>query len=183
MTTLEPEIEIQNRTRAVLVDAPLATRASGEASRKPKTIARLSDWQYIERSLHRIIAGWGRHFWDWADVTACHRHIWEQAECVRRLRDRLEQFPGAAQHLDAPVSQRLERLANAVLLAPSFHDAIDGAYGILMPALTRSYQEYGATAHPIHDAPTIAVPARNRRPERRDALVARRLPPPLSTHH
>ncbi len=40
-----------------------------------------------------MIAGWGRHFTDWNDITACHRHVWEQAECVRRLRERLGQFP------------------------------------------------------------------------------------------
>jgi hypothetical protein len=143
--------------RAVLVEPLENNRKSGEAQRKAKTVDRLKDWQYLERSLHRLIAAWGRHFYEWNDIVVCHRHVWEQSECVRRLRDRLGQFPGAAQNLDAPVSPRLEKLVNTVLLAPTFGDAIDGIYGILMPTLTRSYQFYGASAHPVHDAPTIAT--------------------------
>ena len=144
-------------SRVILVEAPRGERVAGAAARKPKTVARLQDWQYVERSIHRMIAGWGAHFCEWNDITTCHRHVWEQAECVRRLRERLEQFPGSSSNLDAPVSHKLEALVNTVLLAPSFHDAVDGIYGILMRALTRSYQLYGATAHAVHDAPTLAT--------------------------
>ena len=143
--------------RAVLVEALPADRKIGEAQRRAKTVDRLKDWQYIERSLHRMIAGWGRHFCEWNDITACHRHVWEHSECVRRLRERLGQFPGAAQNLDAPVSPHLEELCNTVLLAPSFEDALSGIYQILSGALCKSYQFYAASAHPIHDAPTIAT--------------------------
>ena len=30
-----------------------------QAGRKPKTVARLADWEYVEKSLHRLICGWG----------------------------------------------------------------------------------------------------------------------------
>jgi hypothetical protein len=69
----------------------------------------------------------------------------------------LGQFPGAAQNMDAPVSARLEKLVNTVLLAPSFEDALSGIYQVLMGALCKSYQLYAVSAHPIHDAPTIAT--------------------------
>jgi hypothetical protein len=124
---------------------------------KPKIVARLNDWQYVERSIHRLIAGWGRHFDDWQDIVTVHRHVWEQAECVRRLRERLVQFPGTTGNLEAPVSARLEKLVNTVLLAPSFQDAVDGIYQILSGALTRSYLFYAQAAHPVHDAPTVAT--------------------------
>jgi len=143
--------------QTVLVEAVPTGRKIGEAQRKAKTVDRLKDWQYIERSLHRMIAGWGRHFTEWNDIVVCHRHVWEQSECVRRLRDRLSQFPGAAQNLDASVSVHLEKLVNTVLLAPSFEDALSGIYQVLMGALCKSYQLYAASAHPIHDAPTIAT--------------------------
>ena len=143
--------------RALLVEPILAGRKIGEAQRRAKTVDRLKDWQYLERSIHRLIAAWGRHFCEWNDITTCHRHVWEQSECVRRLRDRLNQFPGAAQHLEAPVSPRLESLVNTVLLAPSFEDALSGIYQVLSGALCKSYQFYAASAHPIHDAPTIAT--------------------------
>jgi hypothetical protein len=134
--------------REVLVD---------QRGSKPKTVARLSDWEYVERSIQRLIAGWGRYFAEWNDKVAVHRQIWEQAECVRRLRERLVQFPGSTHNLDQPVSRRLEALANAVLLAPSHQDAVDGIYQILNGALTAAYLHYIQLAHPVHDAPTVAV--------------------------
>ncbi|HEX8550046.1 MAG TPA: hypothetical protein VF681_00685 [Abditibacteriaceae bacterium] len=148
---------VSTPSRQILVQPMPAGRKIGEAQRKAVTVDRLKDWQYLERSLHRMIAGWGRYLTEWDDIVVCHRHVWEQSECVRRLRDRLGQFPGAAQHLDAPVSVRLEKLVNTVLLAPSFEDALSGMYQVLMGALCRSYQLYAASAHQVHDAPTIAT--------------------------
>jgi hypothetical protein len=132
-------------TRRVLVDA--STRM------KPKVVELLNDWQYIERSIHRTIAGWGRRMASWEGKSALHRHIWEQAEIVRRLRERVGEFPGGKP--DAAVSARLETLANAALLAPSLDDALDGIYRILLQPLVAAYVGYTQTAHPIHDAPTL----------------------------
>src|SRR6476619_5822924 len=152
MSTTDPTIPTSiptPATRAVLVD----TTSGG----KPKTVALLSDWEYLERALQRLIAGWGRYIAAWEDKVVVHRQIWEQAECVRRLRERLTQFPGSVHNLDRPVSQRLETLANTVLLAPSHQDAIDGIYQLLAGALTGAYLHYIQHAHPIHDAPTVAM--------------------------
>jgi hypothetical protein len=132
-------------------------QVDADTRRKPKVVARLNDWQYVERSIHRLIAAWGRNFAEWEDKVACHRHIWEQAECVRRLRERIVQFPGSVNNVDAPVSARLEKLGNTVLLAPSFEDAVDGIYQFLSGALTMSYLRYAQSAHPVHDAPTVAM--------------------------
>ncbi len=74
---------------------------------------------------------------------------------VRRLRERISEFPGGKP--DAPVSGRLQTLANAVLLAPSFEDALDGIYQCLTKALAASYAGYVQAAHPVHDAPTIRL--------------------------
>jgi hypothetical protein len=122
---------------------------------KPRIVDQLNDWQYLERSIHRLLAGWGRHFCEWDGKSACHRHVWEQAEVVRRLRERIAEFPGGKP--DAPVSARLEVLANTVLLAPSFEDALDGIYQLLTKALAASYAAYVRNAHPIHDAPTVRL--------------------------
>jgi hypothetical protein len=127
------------------------------SGRKPVTVARLNDWQYLERSLQRLLAAWGRNFCEWDDKTTLHRQVWEHAEAVRRIRERLADFPGSAQHMDAPVSQSLEELGNTVLLAPSFEDALDGIYQLLTNALMKSYLDYAQAAHPVHDAPTIAM--------------------------
>lgn len=65
------------------------------------------------------------------------------------------EFPGGKP--DASVSARLEALANAVLLAPSLEDALDGVHFLLGKALVGAYVEYATSAHPVHDAPTIAM--------------------------
>jgi len=122
---------------------------------KPRIVGHLQDWQYVERSIHRLLAGWGRHFREWDGKSACHRHVWEQAEVVRRLRERVAEFPGGKP--DAPVSAQLEKLANTTLLAPSFEDALDGIYQILSKALAASYVAYVQNAHPVHDAPTMRL--------------------------
>jgi hypothetical protein len=128
----------------------------GETTRlKPKTVDLLNDWQYIERAIHRILAGWGRRLPGWHDKSALHRHVWEQSEIVRRLRERVSQFPGGKP--DAAVSQKLEEIANAVLLAPSLEDALDGMHLLLGKALVSAYVDYATHAHPVHDAPTIAM--------------------------
>lgn len=122
---------------------------------RPRNIDLLNDWQYVERSIHRLLAAWGRDVVEWNDKSGIHRHIWDQAECVRRLRERVEQFIGGKP--DAPVSPRLEQLANAALLAPSLEDALAAIYELLVKTLVGAYGEYIASVHPIHDAPTIAL--------------------------
>lgn len=144
-------------TTDTVTTLPRAVEVEPEGGRKPRTVARLRDWEYLERSLLRLVAGWGRYAAEWQDKIVVHRQIWEQAECVRRLRERLAQFPGSVHNLDAPVSARLEQLANTVLLAPTHQDAIDGIYQLLTGALTMAYLTYVQQAHPVHDAPTVAM--------------------------
>jgi len=122
---------------------------------RPKTIPRLNDWQYLERSIHRMICAWGRRFGEWDDKASIHKMVWDQAECVRRLRQRVEEFPAGKP--DEPVSCRLEALANIVLQAPSKEDWLDGVFQVLTIGIVRSYMIYTKSAHNVHDAPTIAV--------------------------
>ncbi len=140
--------------------APVATPSrrivvTPESKQKPTIVDLLNDWQYLEKATHRLICGWGRAIAPWADKSAIHRHVWDQAECVRRLRERVAQFPGGKP--DAPVSSRLEHVANTVLLATNHNDALDGIYEILLKALLTAYGEYSTHAHPVHDAPTVAL--------------------------
>jgi len=125
--------------------------------KKPLVVAFLSDWQYLERSFQRLICAWGRWIADWEDKVAISRHVWEQAEAVQRLRDRSCEFLGSHQNVDAPVSAELERFVNLVLLAPSAEDAFNGTYQLLLDAMVRAYVNYVEHAHPVHDAPTIAL--------------------------
>jgi hypothetical protein len=147
MPLIPTDLAVETPSRHVLVDQ--------ESKQKPHTVALLCDWQYIERSIHRLIAAWGREVSGWEDKSTIHRHVWDQAECVRRLRERIAQFPGGK--ADAPVSAELEHLANKVLLAPTVQDALDGVYVHLLKTLVSAYADYVASVQPVHDAPTISL--------------------------
>jgi hypothetical protein len=100
--------------------APAAKRTvlvAPDSKQKPRTVDLLNDWQYIEKSIHRLIAAWGKDVAGWNDKSTIHRHVWDQAECVRRLRERVEQFPGGkadAPGLQSPGATRQRRLARAL---------------------------------------------------------------------
>jgi Uri superfamily endonuclease len=131
------------------------TLIEASTRRIPLTVYRLNAWQYLERSLQRMLCGWARHQTEWEDVSALHRHIWDQSEIVNRLRQRIEQFPGG--RADAPVNPALETVAETILAAPAFEDAMDGIFGLLAPALSGAYRSYVIKVHPVHDAPTLSV--------------------------
>lgn len=118
----------------------------------PDAYVLLSNWRYLEYSVLRILAGWGRCAGDWEDKLAVCYHTWLQAEIVDRFRKRLDMFPGGRP--DAPVAVVFERLVNSVLLAPSWPDAMAGLQGILNPLLVRAYTDYIKRSHPVHDRPT-----------------------------
>ncbi len=144
-----------------MATAPREVQVDAETRKKPRSVARLQEWEYLERSFHRLLCAWGRHFAEWEDKVSLFRHLWDEAECVRRIRERLVQFPGTLTNCDAPVAKELEDLGNSVLLAPSFDDAVDGIFQEYLAILIQSYVHYAETAHPVHDAPTLAVIAEN----------------------
>jgi len=118
----------------------------------PNVYRLLSSWCYLEYSLLRMWAGWGRYAGDWEDKLAVCRHTWLQAEIVERMRCRMAMFPGgkAAQK----VVEAYEHLANAVLLAPNWPQAMAGIHA-LRQALNNAYIQYRDHAHVVHDRPTF----------------------------
>lgn len=118
----------------------------------PNAYVLLSNWRYVEHGILRIIAGWGRCAGDWTDKLAVCNHVWLQAEIVERMRRRADMFPGGKR--DQAVAKGFQDLCNAVLLAPSFNDAMAGLHAVLNPALVAAYQAYAKATHPVHDRPT-----------------------------
>jgi len=118
----------------------------------PDAYRLLSGWCYLEHSLLRMWAGWGRSAGDWQDKLAVCYHTWLQAETTQLMRRRLAMFPGGK--ADQPVARPYEDLANAVLLAPDFTQAAAGI-NHLNEQLAAAYRQYFATTHPVHDRPTF----------------------------
>src|SRR5258708_2865051 len=119
----------------------------------PNAFPLLANWRYVEYSLLRIVAGWGRCAGDWEDKLSVCYHTWLQAEIVDGIRKRMDMYPGGKP--DAPVHVAFETLCNAVLLAPTFADAMAAVHELVNPALIAAYQAYGAASHPVHDRPTF----------------------------
>jgi hypothetical protein len=121
----------------------------------PDAYVLLGNWRYVEESLLRIIAGWGRSAGDWEDKLAVCYHVWLQAEIVDRLRRRLAMYPGGKP--DPRVSAAFQNAVDAAIVAPTFTDAMAGVHAILNPALVATYERYLVTSHPVHDRPTFDV--------------------------
>jgi hypothetical protein len=126
-----------------------------KSKRLPFSVPLLNQWQYMERMTHRLLAAWGRRMDDWDGKATLHRHVWDQAEIIRRIRERIKEFPGGKP--DAGVSSAFEKVADIALHAPSFEDAIDGIYSVILQTLTKAYVDFVQNAHPIHDAPSLAL--------------------------
>lgn len=118
----------------------------------PDAYVLLSNWRYMEYSVLRVIAGWGRCAGDWEDKLAVCYHVWLQAQVVDRFRRRLDMYPGGKP--DGPVNAVFERIGNAVLLAPSWDDAMAAVHDVINPLLLKAYVDYIASSHPVHDRPT-----------------------------
>ena len=52
-----------------------ALQIEAGGGKKPKIVARMRDWQYLERFLHRLVTAWAWHFTDWEDKRAVCRHV------------------------------------------------------------------------------------------------------------
>ena len=152
---LDPDFDPALHEEMAAVDRLVEVDAG--TTNRPRSVQRLRDWEYLERQQHRLVLAVARYASEWEDIVTMHRFVWEQAECVRRLRERLVQFPGGQANLDQPVSSELEALGNAVLEAPTHADLVEGVWGLYGHAVNRSYAFYAAHAHPIHDKPTLEL--------------------------
>lgn len=130
-------------------------QVDASSNKVPTSVRRLCDLAYLERCIHRMLCGWGNQFEGWEDKVAVCRHVWDQACIVERLRQRIAQFPGV--NADEPVSDKLEKLANMVLCAPTFEDVIDGIYQVFNTAMVNAYLDFIGEVSSIHDAPTHQI--------------------------
>ncbi|MCC6580551.1 MAG: hypothetical protein IT440_08925 [Phycisphaeraceae bacterium] len=113
----------------------------------------LSQWRYVEESVLRILAGWGRCAEDWEDKLAVCYHVWLQAEIVHAMRQRLAMYPGGKP--DPTVHVDLQHAMDQVILAPSWPGAMAGVHQAVNETLTQAYTSYIAASHPVHDRPTF----------------------------
>ncbi len=138
-----------------MVEASLLNKPIVRPRIVPDCYVRMAGWRYVEHSVLRMLAGWGRSACDWEDKLAVCHHVWLQAEIVERLRRRLDMFPGGK--AEQPVAKVYEEVCNTILLAPSWQDFVHALGSMLTPTLVRTYEGYAAAAHPVHDKPTFEL--------------------------
>jgi hypothetical protein len=145
----------------------------------------LAAWRYVEHSILRLIAGWGRLASAWEDKLAVCYHVWLQAQIVQAMRGRLGMFPGGKP--EPGVRRLYQSLCDAVLTAPSWRQAMAGLHEVLNPAVVAAYDAYLRTAHPVHDRPTHELLREALESKRRQAIwyssFAARHPEPIEARY
>ncbi len=89
--------------------------------------------------------------------TAFSHHAYLCAEHVTALRTRVSEMREPPLGLEEVPHPALELLCNEVLCAPTTDELLRGVYGVLVPALIDSFENYIATTNPLADAPSVRV--------------------------
>jgi len=89
--------------------------------------------------------------------TAFSLHAYLCAEHVTSIRTRVGEMRDPPLGLEDVPHPALELLCDEVLSAPDTETLLTGVYGVLVPELIRSFEEYIATTNPLADAPSVRV--------------------------
>jgi bacterioferritin (cytochrome b1) len=130
------------------------------------TAALLRRYQFIERSCMPILAAWILQAPSYEDKYTLGYHLWDHAEHVQVLRNRLTELRGG--NVDADVPPALQRVMEEARHGQSIQEVASGLYLGLKRALVRAYKWHIEMA----DASANAVEVR----------LLRRLRDNLETH-
>lgn len=109
----------------------------------------------VERRSMRILAAWLPEIAHWETKKAVARHIWDEAEHVTWLRQRLGELRGGRPDTDADPG--MVQLMNEVINAPNTAGLIGGLYLGVKRHLLEGYKGHINKTNDIVDAPTIKV--------------------------
>jgi len=106
-----------------------------------ENIRLIQRYEVLERALMRLDAGWAMHADLWDAKVALAQHMWENAQRVDRLRDRLKELMAGA--LDPDNETGLDRLADFAARAHNLSEYISGTYDVLKRQLLEAYRNHG----------------------------------------
>lgn len=117
----------------------------------------LRRFEYVERRLTRMLAGWLPKMPVWEAKQAFGRHLWEDAEHTAALRKRIVEMRMGPRSFDAFTDPTLELLLDEAVHAETPAAFIDGTYLTIKAALVDAYRWYLDTSNPLVDFPSLRV--------------------------
>jgi hypothetical protein len=93
----------------------------------------------------------------WELKAALGRHLYEDAEAVAALRDRVLDLRQNPSVLDREPDQRLSLLMDELLHARTDEELLVGLYEVVKPALLAAQRDYARTTQQIVDQPTVRL--------------------------
>lgn len=113
----------------------------------------LNRYRFVEYELLRILAGWLPAMATMEHKLAMGRLIWEEAQHVQHLYQRLREVQTPA--FRDPDDQHLSRLMAEALHAPDERDLLAGLLRVIKPALAEAYRWHIGQTFANPDAPTL----------------------------
>lgn len=113
-------------------------------------------YEYLERRLLRIMAGWIPGTARWEAKFLLGRLVWEDAEHTQSLRTRLLELRTSERILDRAPSPHLTLMLDEMLLASDWCEFLIGV-STLKQALVQAYQRHLTQTQPLVDQPTVRI--------------------------
>jgi len=113
----------------------------------------LNRYRFVEYEMLRILTGWLPATAQMELKLAIGRLLWEDAQHVQHLYQRLREIQTPA--FRDPADAALKRLMAEAINAPSERDLLAGLCRVIKPALARTYRWHMAQTFANPDAPTL----------------------------
>lgn len=113
-------------------------------------------YEFIERRLLRVMAGWMPGVARWEAKFLLGRLVWEDAEHTQALRDRILELRTSERILDRAPSPHLALVLDELTLADDWKEFLTGVVA-LKRSLLAAYRRHLGQTQPLVDQPTIRM--------------------------
>lgn len=117
---------------------------------------RFSNYFHVERDLVHILGGWVARVPEIEIKFAIGTHVWEDAEHVNQIRQRIKELRYPSEYPMAP-ADRLIALTDEINQAEDALLLLVGVYEVLKPHLITSYRLHRVTSDEVMDEPSIRL--------------------------
>ncbi len=119
-----------------------------------ENVTRLLRYQWAERRLMAIMAAHLPATPIWEVKGALGLHLWQAAEHVEALRQRVGEMRHPVPSLDTPPDPDLDRFFEELIRSRDVVELVAGIYRVTLPALIAAYRHHLATTNVLVDHPT-----------------------------
>ncbi|MGE0441317.1 MAG: hypothetical protein AB7L66_10200 [Gemmatimonadales bacterium] len=147
-------------TQAPSIGVPeLAGLGSYAAAARPgfsvdDTVARLLRYQWLERTLVRVVAAHFAATPEWEVKCGLALLAWQCAEHVETFRQRIGEMRHPVPALDTPPDAEIERFGDELLHSHDTVELLAGIYDVVVPGLVATYRDHLDRGNLLVDHPT-----------------------------